>query len=145
LLLLVIAQATYFLNNQIQIDLFKFLPQFFHLSLWECLEEFFFIEVYDFAICGTSYPAPSFNPEEHFFMAEDSSRFNLSKFVLEAAASFHDLPGLIADWVLAEFFDLNDRLNNHSSLLKYVEDLRILANVENNIIWLILHFVKLQI
>ena len=61
---------------------------------------------------------------------------------MKSAGSLHDLPGLVADGVLAEIIDFNDSLNYHSSLLKYVEDFGILPNIENDIVGLVLHLIQ---
>jgi len=78
-------------------------------------------------------------------MTEYGSRFDLTEFVLQAAASFHDFPGLIADGIFSIVFDLNDRLYDHPSMLQNVENFRFLPNVEDNIIWLILDLIEFLI
>lgn len=78
-------------------------------------------------------------------MAEQGPRPDLSQTILETTRRLHDLPGLVADRVLPEVVDLYDGLHDHPALLKYVEDFRILADIEYHIIRLILYFIQLLI
>jgi hypothetical protein len=141
----VILQAIDFLYYVIKVDLFEFLPQLFYFLLGEALVEFILVDINDLTDSGTTDSAPSLDPQEKLLVAEDGPSLDLLQSVLDSSHSLENLPGLIANRKLMIVLHLDNGFHDEPSVLKDVKYLRLLSNIEDDVVWLVLDLVEFLI